>query len=31
MSVDIQPHFNFGNNGHSGFDVWGGFAIRYTF
>lgn len=31
MSVDIQPHFNFGSNGRSGFDVWGGFAVRYTF
>jgi len=31
MSVDIQPHFNFGTNGSSGFDVWGGLAIRYTF
>ena len=31
MSVDIQPHFNFGSNGQSGFDVWGGLAIRYTF
>jgi hypothetical protein len=31
MSVDIQPHFNFGTEGHSGFEVWGGLAIRYTF
>jgi len=31
MSVDIQPHFNFGSDGRSGFDVWGGFAVRYTF
>ncbi len=31
MSVDIQPNFSFGNDGRSGFDVWGGFAVRYTF
>jgi len=31
MSVDIQPHFNFGTDGKTGFDLWGGLAIRYTF
>jgi hypothetical protein len=29
LSLDIQPFFNIAN--YSYFDVWGGFAIRYTF
>ena len=31
FSVDVQPNFSFGTDGRSGFDVWGGFAMRYTF
>ena len=29
LSLDIQPFFNIANYAY--FDVWGGFAIRYTF
>jgi len=31
MSIDVQPNFSFGTDGRSGFEVWGGFAVRYTF
>jgi hypothetical protein len=29
LSLDIQPFFNIANYAY--FDVWGGFAVRYTF